>query len=132
MSMSPSERELHEAATALYDAGHWSCDRPVSENAMWMRLRGALGRASGGAPKPAKTDDVTCKKIVTLKGKDYEVEFQVTGNSELVVTIRVSGEYCMKPVTGVVTQVGNPVFNESVDTYRDLIRLLTKAAEDDN
>lgn len=43
---------LSRAATALYEAGHWHCDRPVDEIALWTELRDALGREPGGAPKP--------------------------------------------------------------------------------
>ena len=51
-------RELWEAATALYDAGHWSCDHSINENALWMRLRRALGHTSGNASKPVKQKDL--------------------------------------------------------------------------
>ena len=43
---------LEKAANALYDAGHWTCDRPVAEAALWEALRDALGRKPGTAPKP--------------------------------------------------------------------------------
>jgi len=43
---------LQAAATALYEAGHWRCDRPCDEVALWTELRDALGREPGAAPKP--------------------------------------------------------------------------------
>ena len=46
------EDALHKAATALYEAGCWSCDRPVDETGLWEALRDALGRKPGNAPKP--------------------------------------------------------------------------------
>lgn len=39
---------LYAAATALYEAGHWYCDRPVDEGGLWTELRDALGRDPGG------------------------------------------------------------------------------------
>jgi hypothetical protein len=46
------DERLRAAATAIYEAGHWTCDRPVDEVGLWTELRDALGRNSGGAPKP--------------------------------------------------------------------------------
>lgn len=43
---------LRSAAGAIYDAGYWTCDRPVDETALWEALRDALGRAPGKSPKP--------------------------------------------------------------------------------
>jgi len=45
-------QRLHAAATALYEAGHWRCDRPCDEVALWTELRDALGRTPGAAPRP--------------------------------------------------------------------------------
>lgn len=45
-------RRLQKAATALYEAAHWTADRPVDDVALWTELRDALGREPGGAPKP--------------------------------------------------------------------------------
>ena len=67
------------------------------------------------------------KPCVTLKSGNYEVEFQVTITGELVVTMRVAGEHCMKPTTAVVTQTGNPMFTEKPDSYLDLITLIGEA-----
>jgi hypothetical protein len=36
-----------EAATALYFAGFWHCDRPVDEAALWEALRDACGIEPG-------------------------------------------------------------------------------------
>jgi len=52
-------KSVARAANALYDAGIWSCDRPISESAeaaMWEQLRDALGRTPGFGPKPFKDD----------------------------------------------------------------------------
>lgn len=52
----PAIERLQAAATALYEAGHWHCDRPVDEMALWTELRDALGRDPGGAPKPLTSE----------------------------------------------------------------------------
>jgi hypothetical protein len=46
--------KLHFAAATIYDAGHWTCDRDVHEAALWERLRDALGRKPGTAPKAVR------------------------------------------------------------------------------
>lgn len=50
-------REKHErlsaAALAIYWAGHWTCDRPVAEDRLWIALRDALELPPGTAPKPS-------------------------------------------------------------------------------
>jgi len=43
---------LLDAASALYDAGVWHCDRPVDEAGLWAALRDAMGREPGTSPKP--------------------------------------------------------------------------------
>ena len=43
---------LQHAATVIYEAAHWTADRPVDEVALWTELRDALGRDPGGAPTP--------------------------------------------------------------------------------
>jgi len=45
---------LRAAGSTLYDAGHWTCDRPVEggELALWTALRDALGRPPGTSPAP--------------------------------------------------------------------------------
>ncbi len=58
--------ELMQAATKLYEAGHWTCDRStttsvgVRENVLWQNLRNALGRTPGFAPKPIEGNDDEC------------------------------------------------------------------------
>lgn len=47
-----SEGQLRKALTALYDAGHWRCDRAVEEDRLWEQARKALGRQKGSEPKP--------------------------------------------------------------------------------
>lgn len=46
---------LRGAALALYMAGHWSCDRPADEAALWTALRDALDLAPGTATRAALT-----------------------------------------------------------------------------
>jgi hypothetical protein len=46
--------EVHDAATRLYYAAHWTADRPVNEAELWEGLRDALGLELGHAPKPNK------------------------------------------------------------------------------
>jgi hypothetical protein len=38
------------AANAIYEAAHWTADRPVDEVALWTELRDALGREPGKSP----------------------------------------------------------------------------------
>jgi hypothetical protein len=45
---------LYDAATEIYEAGHWTCDRRVDEKDLWENLRDALHREPGHAPKPIK------------------------------------------------------------------------------
>lgn len=50
-----AERELEAlkaAGVAIYMAGHWTCDRPVDDAALWTALRDALGLPPGNSPKP--------------------------------------------------------------------------------
>lgn len=42
---------LLRAVDALYQAGHWSCDRQVDEFALWNELKRAAGVPHGTAPK---------------------------------------------------------------------------------
>lgn len=44
--------EIVESATALYNAGYWTCDRDVNEPEMWERLRNSLDIEPGNSPKP--------------------------------------------------------------------------------
>lgn len=46
--------ELFSAASNLYEAGHWTCDRQVNEMALWEALRDAMERKPGNAPVPIK------------------------------------------------------------------------------
>ena len=46
---------MRGAALALYMAGHWSCDRPADEAALWTALRDALDLAPGTATRAALT-----------------------------------------------------------------------------
>lgn len=45
------------AATCLYMAGHWSCDREVQEEALWSALRDSLYLPCGLAPVPVREDE---------------------------------------------------------------------------
>lgn len=47
--------KLLEVCNALYDAGHWTCDRNVDEAKLWENLRDEMGRESGTAPKPQES-----------------------------------------------------------------------------
>ena len=67
------------------------------------------------------------KNCVVLKNKDYEVEFQTTLTHELVVTIRIPGECCMKPTTAIVTE--KECEDVDSDSFTDLIQLLTNIQE---
>lgn len=49
----PNMTDLHEAATALYMAGRWSCDRKVDESLLWANLRDALSLPPGRSPAPS-------------------------------------------------------------------------------
>lgn len=63
-------KRLYQAATELYEAGHWKCDRSVDELGLWTNLRDALGREPGNAPKPiAPAVDVEglAKEIIEAK-----------------------------------------------------------------
>ncbi len=46
--------ELRRAATCLYMAGYWSCDRKVDEQRLWEDLRDALDLPPGHSPKPVE------------------------------------------------------------------------------
>ena len=44
---------LRRAALALYQAGHWELDRPMTgQKQLWEALRDALGLPPGSAPPP--------------------------------------------------------------------------------
>lgn len=48
---------LRRAALAIYYAGHWELDRPMtSQKQMWEALRDALGLPPGTAPTPSASD----------------------------------------------------------------------------
>ena len=44
--------KFKKALGDLYDAGYWTCDRDVDEEALWIAARDALGRDPGKSPKP--------------------------------------------------------------------------------
>lgn len=51
--------KLLEVCNALYDAGHWTCDKDVDEAKLWENLRDEIGREPGTAPKPIECDKAT-------------------------------------------------------------------------
>jgi len=48
---------LVRAVEAIYQAGHWHCDRPVDEYALWNELKRAAGVEHGTAPTPVRPED---------------------------------------------------------------------------
>ena len=44
--------DLIQAVKKLYFVGHWTCDRPCDEAAIWASLRDAAGIKAGNAPIP--------------------------------------------------------------------------------
>ena len=52
-------KRVKDAANAIYDAGYWTCDRPVDDKKLWEELRDSLGRESGRSPKPLFTNPRT-------------------------------------------------------------------------
>lgn len=46
------EQTLENVLRKLYYAGHWTCDRPVDEKALWEEVRDTLGLPPGTSPKP--------------------------------------------------------------------------------
>ena len=54
MDFKDKYEKLIKAVNALYDAGHWTCDRDVDEQTLWEAVRDAMGRKPGGAPRPLK------------------------------------------------------------------------------
>lgn len=59
---------LRHAATAVYQAAHWTADRPVDSAALWTALRDAIGLPAGTSPRP----DLTGDRITRLLAEERE------------------------------------------------------------
>ena len=49
-------KKIKKAGTAIYKAGHWTCDRPIEGGAekLWETFRDAMGLKPGNASRPVK------------------------------------------------------------------------------
>ena len=60
-------QRLHNACAALYDAGHWTCDRDVDAKQLWTELRDAMGREPGSSPTPLEQEPIQQEKSLLIQ-----------------------------------------------------------------
>jgi len=60
-SLEARHKALQAAAAALYEAGHWTCDRGAADQQvkLWENLRDAMGRTPGNAPAQPEKENVS-------------------------------------------------------------------------
>lgn len=111
--------ELHMATTALYEAGRWSCDRPVDEAKLWTRVRDALKRVPGTSPKPVALNSSYRIRSISVQPGDY-------------LSVEVTMLHSVKPLTKPEADEihkGLPVVQLWIDARRsnDIIGILNDA-----